>query len=131
MKFWLGAEEIVERAVYFYNMDANISTTGKRIKYLRETVNNWNGVKFREEIKKRYGEIVEPSTLTNHEKDTSMPSYPTLINYAKTLGTTTDFLLLLTDDPAQVSKTARNVVIEAKGEEERRIWRKHLHSSKR
>jgi len=121
MKLLLENESTRFLPVYFYNMDTNINTTGKRIKYLRETVNNWSGVKFREEVLRRYAEKIEPSTLTNHEKDTSMPLYSTLINYAKTLGTTTDFLLLVTDDPAQNHKTDRNVVIEAKGEEERRI----------
>lgn len=108
--------------VYFYTMNANnIDTTGKRIRYLREHVNNWKGTKLIEEVKKRYGETIEPSTLTNHEKDTSMPRFQTLVNYAKTLGSTTDFLLLITDDPAPTKKTDRNVIIEASGEEERRI----------
>lgn len=120
MNLYVEAAKIEEDAVYFYNMDTNINTTGKRIKYLRIT-NGWNGKRFLEELRRQTGEIVKPSALSNHEKDTSMPAYPTLIHYAEALGTTTDFLLLVTDDPTPAKKTDRNVVIEAKGEEERRI----------
>lgn len=121
MNFSIEAESRVVCPVYFYNMDTNITTTGGRIRYLRETVNKWNGKKFLEVLKERTGEEVKPSTLTNHEKNTSMPAYRTLVNYALTLGTTTDFLLLATADPLPVKKTDRNVIIEVSGEEERRI----------
>lgn len=110
-----------EYPVCFYDMDANLNTTGKRIKYLRETVNSWNGKTFREELKKRTGEELTAPKLTNHEQDTSMPGYSTLVNYAKVLGTTTDYLLMITDDPTPAKKTDRIVLMEAQGEEERRI----------
>lgn len=121
MNFYITSEYKVDCPVYFFNMDANINTTGERIRYLRETVNKWNGKQFLAELKARTGEEVKPSTLTNHEKDTAMPGYATLVNYSKALGTTTDFLLLVTSDPLPTKKTDRNIVIEASGEEERRI----------
>lgn len=121
MNFSTQAECIVDRPVYFYIMDANINTTGERIRYLRETVNKWNGKKFLAELKRRTGEEVKSSTLSNHESDTSMPQYNTLVNYSIVLGTTTDFLLLVTHDPLPAKRTDRNVLIEANGEEERRI----------
>jgi transcriptional regulator with XRE-family HTH domain len=121
MNFYRDGEYDMVKPVYFFTMDTNINTTGKRIKYLRETVNHWKGKEFLEELLGRTGEQVQSSTLTNHEKDTAMPGYKTLVNYAKTLGTTTDFLLLLTDDPSQDKKSDRNVVIEVRGEEDRRI----------
>lgn len=121
MNLSIWAESILDCPVYFYNMDANIYTTGERIRYLRETVNKWNGKKFLAELKRRTGEEVKSSKLSNHESDTSMPGYKTLVNYSIVLGTTTDFLLLVTSDPLPTKRTGRNVLIEASGEEERRI----------
>lgn len=121
MNFYLEYENTVKCPVYFFNMDIDLKTTGERIRYLRETVNKWNGKQFLKILKEKTGEEVKSSTLSNHEKDTSMPVYGTLVNYAKALGTTTDFLLLVTGDPLPAKSTERNVIIEVAGEEERRI----------
>ncbi len=121
MNHFLNHELIDQYPVYFFNMDNYLDTTGKRIRYLRDTVNGWKGTEFLERLKRETGEVVQSSTLTNHEKGTAMPGYETLVNYAKTLGTTTDFLLMVTEDMLPTKKIDRNVIIEARGEEERRI----------
>lgn len=67
---------------------------GTRIKEIRK-VNNYSRQQFAQEFDLPY------STLTNYENGTRKPPYELLLNIAKTLGTTVDYLLGYTDDPKQ------------------------------
>lgn len=67
---------------------------GTRIKEIRKA-NNYSRQQFAHEFDLPY------STLTNYENGTRKPPYELLLNIAKTLGTTVDYLLGYTDDPAQ------------------------------
>ena len=67
---------------------------GTRIKEIRKA-NNYSRQQFAHEFDLPY------STLTNYENGTRKPPYELLLNIAKTLGTTVDYLLGYTDDPKQ------------------------------
>lgn len=67
---------------------------GTRIKEIRKA-NNYTRQQFAHEFDLPY------STLTNYENGTRTPPYELLLNIAKTLGTTVDYILGYTDDPEQ------------------------------
>ena len=50
--------------------------------------------------------------MSSIENDVNNPSVEVLITIAKTLGTTTDYLLVLSDDPFPQQSNDGNVVVE-------------------
>jgi transcriptional regulator with XRE-family HTH domain len=73
-------------------------TMGKRLRILREErgLNQTELARLMDGI----GAGVDPSYLSQIESDAKMPRLPVLVAIARALGTTTDYLLLLSDDPA-------------------------------
>lgn len=74
-----------------------LNTTGKRVRILRQDL----GMDQKElslELKK-VGVDVGQTTVSRIERDVSDPGSSVIAAIAKVLGTTTDYLLLLTDDP--------------------------------
>lgn len=74
-----------------------LNTTGKRIKRLRLDY-SWNQVDLALRLQE-LGFEVGDSHISRIEKSTRNPSPELLSGLAKALGTTTDYLLLLTDNP--------------------------------
>jgi transcriptional regulator with XRE-family HTH domain len=74
-----------------------LNTTGKRIKLLRHDLDL-----TQEEIRRRLhlnGVDIHQSYISSLERSNSLPSGEVLAGLARVLHTTTDYLLLLTDDP--------------------------------
>lgn len=59
--------------------------------------------------------------MSSIENDVNNPSVEVLITIAKTLGTTTDYLLVLSDDPFPQQSNDGNVVVEVESTEERKV----------
>lgn len=74
-----------------------LSSTGKRIRALRNE-KGWNQTEF-VEILSGNGNQIARSSMSEIETDVNNPSLGLLVGIAKTLGTTTDYLLLVNDDP--------------------------------
>lgn len=73
-------------------------TTGKRIRILRE-----DRELNQTELARRMAELgvgVDPSYLSQIEGDSKTPRLPVLAAIARALETTTDYLLLLSDEPS-------------------------------
>jgi transcriptional regulator with XRE-family HTH domain len=75
-----------------------LATTGKRLQVLREDL-GINQKELAHELGKM-GISVDRSHIANIENNNRNPSLDLLTALAKALGTTTDYLLLLTDDPS-------------------------------
>lgn len=72
-------------------------TVGKRIRVLRQDV-GYNQQELAAEVA-RYGASVKPSYISALETTGKVPSVQVLMALAQALGTTTDYLLMLSDDP--------------------------------
>ena len=72
-------------------------TVGKRIRLLRQDL-DLNQAKLVSELKK-LGVEIGSSYISELERTDKVPSGTVLAGLARVLGTTTDYLLLLTDDP--------------------------------
>jgi len=77
---------------------AFFDTMGKRVRILRDD-KDLNQTELAQ-LMAQVGAPIDPSYLSQIEGDTKMPRLPVLRAIAQTLETTTDYLLLLTDDPA-------------------------------
>lgn len=99
--------------------DKILTSTGKRIRALRDG-KGWNQARF-VEVLENFGSIIGRSSMSQIENDINNPSQDLLINIAKSLNTTTDYLLLLSDDPFPPQTTDTQIVIETKGNEERKV----------
>jgi len=96
-----------------------LRSTGKRIRALRDD-RGWNQTDFVDILKKN-GTEIRRSTMSSIENDVNNPSVEVLITIAKTLGTTTDYLLVLSDDPFPQQSNDGNVVVEVESTEERKV----------
>ena len=94
-------------------------TTGKRIKALR-TSRDINQKELVAALKGQ-GVDVGPSFLSQIESSRKTPSIELLIALAKSLGTTTDYLLMLTNDPAPSASTESQIVIDVQDAAERAL----------
>lgn len=72
-------------------------TTGKRVRILRED-KGLSQVQLAAEME-RFGVSINNSFISRIEKSSANPSMEVLVALAKALGTTTDYLLLLSDNP--------------------------------
>ena len=72
-------------------------TVGKRIRLLRQDL-DLNQATLVNELKKQ-GVEIGSSYISELERTDKVPSGTVLAGLAKVLGTTTDYLLMLTDDP--------------------------------
>lgn len=74
-----------------------LDTVGKRIRILRQDL-GLNQAELVHELEKRSIEVGR-SYISELERTDKVPSGTVLAGLARVLGTTTDYLLLLTDDP--------------------------------
>lgn len=74
----------------------NLATVGKRIRYLRATL-DMNQVELTRELRKR-GVSITNQYISELERTEKTPSGEVIAGLAQVLGTTSDFLLMLTDD---------------------------------
>ena len=96
-----------------------LSSTGKRIRALRNE-KGWNQTEF-VEILSGNGKQIARSSMSEIETDVNNPSLGLLVGIAKTLGTTTDYLLLVNDDPFPPQSTENQIVIEVNSAGERKV----------
>lgn len=94
-------------------------TTGKRIRLLRDSRDM--NQKALQSALKGYGIDVGASFLSQIESSRKQPSLELVVALARVLGTTTDFLLMLTDNPAPPTSTESQVVIDVQDRRERAI----------
>lgn len=94
-------------------------STGKRIKLLR-TGRDMNQKQLQAALKE-HGVEVGSSFLSQLESSSKQPSLEMLIALAKVLNTTTDFLLMLTDDPSPSGSTDSQIVVDVSDRTERAL----------
>lgn len=94
-------------------------STGKRIRALR-TDRDMNQKELMLELK-THGVDVGPSFISQLESNTKQPSLEMLTALAKVLGTTTDYLLMLTDDPLPARSSDSQIVIDVASRTERAL----------
>lgn len=96
-----------------------LNSVGKRIGVLRKE-KGLNQLQLVERLNKR-GVSVARSSMSEIENDVTNPSLALLGEIVKELGTTSDYLLLLSDDPFPPQSTETQLVVEAKSSEERQV----------
>lgn len=94
-------------------------STGKRIKALR-TSREINQKELLSSLKAQ-GVEIGPSFLSQVESSKKQPSLELLIALARALGTTTDYLLMLSDDPSPAASTETQIVIDIQDPAERAL----------
>lgn len=95
------------------------NSTGKRVRALR-TDKDLNQTQLAAELQKR-GIEVGRSFVSQVEGGFKQPPLDMLVALAKILGTTTDYLLLLTDDPMPARSTEAQIVIDVASRSERAL----------
>ena len=85
------------------NTSTFFDSTGKRVRILRQD-REWNQLDLVDGLR-RHGVSVGSSYISQIENKGKIPSAEILVALAKSLETTTDYLLLLTDDPTRDSTT--------------------------
>lgn len=83
--------------VYDRSVRTLFGTTGKRIKVLRSDLDMSQADLARSAS--MYGQPISQSTLSRYEADETAPPSDVLALIARALGTTADYLVLLSDDP--------------------------------
>lgn len=94
-------------------------STGKRIKALR-TSRDFNQKDMMRALKK-HGIDVGQSFISQVESDRKQPPLELLVALARVLGTTTDYLLMMTDDPTPATSTETQIVIDVEDRTERAL----------
>ena len=94
-------------------------STGKRIKALR-TSRDINQKDMMPALK-RQGVEVGQSFISQIESDRKQPPLELLVALARVLGTTTDYLLMVTDDPTPAASTETQIVIDIPNRTERAL----------
>lgn len=95
------------------------NSTGKRIKALR-TDRDMNQTQLAIELQKN-GISVKRSFVSQVEGGSKQPPLDMLMALAKILGTTTDYLLLLSDDPIPARSTETQIVVDVASRSERAL----------
>lgn len=94
-------------------------TTGKRIRLLRDSKDM--NQKDLQGALRGHGIEVGTSFLSQLESSKKYPSLEMVVALARVLGTTTDFLLMLTDDPSPATTTDSQIVIDVQDRAERAL----------
>lgn len=94
-------------------------STGKRIKAMR-TGRDINQKELAGELK-RHGVDVSPSFLSQIEASKKQPPLDVVVALARALGTTTDYLLMLSDDPTPSASSDSQIVIDVTDRSERAL----------
>jgi transcriptional regulator with XRE-family HTH domain len=94
-------------------------STGKRIKALR-TSRDINQKELVAALKKQ-GVDVGPSFISQVESNRKQPPLELLVGLAKVLGTTTDYLLMVTNDPTPNAATDSQLIIDVQDRSDRAL----------